>query len=270
MSALCLPHGLLLPRRRQVLPRRKSGGLLQALSQMRFPKLMRAGSGGMTQGGILTPAAGGGPVTFGAISQSTIDETGDGSHTVGHTAVTGSNVAAVAFVFQQAATDPASSGVNYGGSAPMTQVGADLAVGFDNMMVSAYVLANPPTGLQTVTSTLSSSDIIRHAFVMMSYTNVNQSTPAGALFTATGAATPASVTVTSVGANDLVVDFVAVVTPNDVVVGAGQTPRGTQGTDGGGHFWDQSTEAGSGSVAMTWVVTGVDGWGSIAFRLIAA
>jgi hypothetical protein len=212
---------------------------------------------------------GGGPVIFGAISQSTFDTSGDGTHTVAHTKGASDNVALV-FVYHQNPTSPATTGVNYGGSAPMTQVGTDFSTGIDNALMSAYVLANPPSGAQTVTSTVNAGDTNRHYLVVMTFESGNQVTPAGALFTASGTGNTASVTVTGVGANDLVVDFVFAFSTSAPTVDASQTDRGVVGNSGGGHYLDQSTEAGSGSVAMTWDVTGADNWASIALRLIAA
>lgn len=206
---------------------------------------------------------GGGSVAFDDdISQSTVDEDFNSTASVSHTAVVGSDVAALVFAVTQFGSGV--TGVTYGGAA-MTQIGSTFAaVAGNDISVSAWIKTNPATGAQTVEAT-DPGEPTKFYLVAMSFTGVHQTVPSSGLFTASAGSGTATVDATSVDADDLVVDLVAN-WGDGPTVGAGQTKRGTT-VDVGGTQIAQSTEAGSGSVTMSWGTGTTDGWGSIAVAL---
>lgn len=111
--------------------------------------------------------------------------------------------------------------------------------------VQLFALAGIPTGSQTVQVTFSGA-IDEGAIACCTFTGVDQSTPVGAAFTASGP--NCSAVVSDAVSGDMCVDALKwyITTPT---VGAGQSLRAQYGT---GEALSMSTEAATGSTTMSW------------------
>mgnify|MGYP001561318198 CR=1 FL=1 len=155
------------------------------------------------------------------------------------------------------------TGVTYAGVA-MTSVGS---VANGAQISHLWRLVNPATGANDVAITLSGggTDIVGCA---ISVTGAHQTSPVGTFASATGTSTAVTVNVTS-AADELVVDM-ASVDAGALTVGAGQDSRcnATAGDNQGGG----STEAGAGTVTMSWTSTVSSAWatGGVSVKVAAA
>ena len=127
-----------------------------------------------------------------------------------------------------------------------------------------YALTNPTSGagqLQiTVNSGTADHDVI--AAGVMTFSNVDQTTPLGAAVNANGYGTAASITVAS-AAGQLVFDTIAGDDSRGLTVGAGQTSRWnfSAGGPADGVNAGASTKPGAASVTMAWTQGSSDAWG---------
>ena len=162
------------------------------------------------------------------------------------------------------AADPVSS-VTYGGQS-LTYVGAANLP--NNTFADIWYLLAPPAGTANVVVTTAGSQHFMAGAT--DYFGVNQTTPLGTLYTATGFSTTPSVTLAS-AAGQLVVDSLgthgdaAWITPT----GPGQTQLWSQNTGGasGDGLGGGSDQAGAASVTMSWSEGGNDQWALAAIGL---
>lgn len=198
------------------------------------------------------------------------EENGDGVVSLTHTA-SGANRAAFAGVGSTTGGSTTSTSVTYNAVA-MTELWD--FVQSSTILNAGYVSASePPTGAQTVTSTLASLPASQdHLFGVITMTGVDQTTPVGTAATAGGTTSPATVTVGSVGVDDLVVDNLATSQGDDVapVVGADQTSQWSQDGNFTGSFGNGSTQPGTAGGVMSWTFNNRT-WaiGAVAFKPIA-
>jgi hypothetical protein len=140
-----------------------------------------------------------------------------------------------------------------------------------NYRNSGYFMVAPATGGNNVVVTLSDADAELSSGAM-AFTGVDQTTPLATQATATGTASPATVDVSS-ATDDVVVDNVCTGF-SSMVVGANQTSRWEQESIGRGTAGSGSTEAGAGTVTMSWTLTaGFDnGWtiGAVPIKMSGA
>jgi hypothetical protein len=161
------------------------------------------------------------------------------------------------YVFVLAGCGSGVASVSYGGNA---MSGIDTVAASERL----YGLVNPPTGAQTVTVTASSADDI--AFAVISYTDVDQSTPFSGLQGASSTGTAPSVTVSSATGAKVVG---GVISANFGTItstpGAGQTER----VDSfGASLWSLtwSDEDGSSSTTHSYTLSGSPAFG---YRIMA-
>lgn len=127
-----------------------------------------------------------------------------------------------------------------------------------------YALTNPTSGAGqlriTVNSNTADHDVI--AAGVMTFSNVDQTTPLGTAVNANGYGTDASITVAS-AAGQLVFDTIAGDDSRGLTVGAGQTSRWnfSAGGPSDGVNTGASTRAGASSVTMAWTQGSSDAWG---------
>ena len=148
------------------------------------------------------------------------------------------NRAVYALVGIEDGTETAPTGVTFGGVA-MTQIGSTVTNAPDS--ISLWRLLDPPSGASDCVATLAG---VADELLMgvMSFYNVNQTTPEGTPNTATGNSTGPSVAVTSTS-GDFVIDGVVVNNNGAHTAGASQTERFEQaGTGGTGVSISGSTE----------------------------
>jgi hypothetical protein len=152
------------------------------------------------------------------------------------------------------------SGVTYGGVA-MTKVGGALIPG-ENQPSEIWKLSNPASGSNTVT--ISHSAAAEPLSCAISFTGAEQNTAnlTGTVATATGTSTQPTVNVAS-AAGEIVVDSVGTSLLTSLTAGAGQTERAT--LPGAGEFrFGASTEAGAGTVTMSWTGNVAPNWALVA------
>lgn len=132
--------------------------------------------------------------------------------------------------------------------------------------VHTWKLVAPHTGSGVTLITLSSSASML-ALVEV-YSGANQTTPLGAVATATGSSTTPSVTVTSTTA-DLVTDIALANALETWTVGSGQTLIWDAGAAG---TFDVATsyETGAASTVMSWTINDAATWASLGVPIIAA
>lgn len=133
----------------------------------------------------------------------------------------------------------------------------------NDLRVEQWYLVAPATGANNVVVTPTATTPAISS-VAASFTGVDQSTPIGTCATATGTSTGPSVNVTS-AAGEVVVDTMA-------FWGSGSSPSGTQGASqtfrdddfydhAFGRFYNAvSTEAGAGTVTMSWTIDDNHNW----------
>lgn len=151
------------------------------------------------------------------------------------------------------------SSVTYNGAA-LTSVGRVAGAGSFGGVVEIWRRIAPSTGANNIVANFSANtDIVGGGH---SFTGADQTTPNGTFTSATGTSTAPSVSITS-ASDEIVIDGVLHThstggTPT-LSVGAGQTQRWNATPSvwivGGG-----STEAGAGSVTMSWTASPSDPW----------
>lgn len=209
--------------------------------------------------------------SWGAIA---IDVTSEGGGTtspitVSHT-VSGSDRYLIchAFLYKTGANETVSTWT-WNGSENLTQI----ATTFNgDVRVEFWGLKNPTTGNHNWVMTASANtDLVAGC---ASYTGVNQTTPLGTAVTGGDASTAPSVTVSS-ASGELVVDALAVNSPSGsgYSLGAGQTERWSHSISGGNFNAPEavsSTEAGAGSVTMSYTLNNAWNWALAAVPLLPA
>jgi hypothetical protein len=148
------------------------------------------------------------------------------------------------------------------GGAGMTHVGT---VNFSgaSKSVRTYEIVNPPTGSSAVSVAVSPAS--EGAYLVSSYSGVDQADRIGDMQTASGNGVTATVNVTS-AAGELVLDAMDMLQVINSV-GAGQTSEFTD-TAGATDRFGCSREAGAGTVTMSWSTDGtLADWGIVAFSL---
>jgi hypothetical protein len=164
-----------------------------------------------------------------------------------HTA-TGSNRLAIVCIGYVDPSQAVISTVTYGGAA-MTLIGSPPAG------LAMYRLVAPATGSQTVVvgwDAFTSNGKLG----VITYTNVDQTTPLGTFASASGASSTAEVNVSS-ATGELVNDCMFALA-GTITIGAGQTSRWEQEASGVGV--GSSTEAGAPTVTMSWSLSAVEDW----------
>ena len=187
---------------------------------------------------------------------------GDGVITISHTA-TGTDLAAFA---GGGISTVATSATTYDGVS-MTELWDGLWSFADSEAHCGYALAAIPSGTKNVVNTFTGGTPNLHAFGVVTFTGVNQTTPVGTAVATKGqSATPAS-TVADADSNDLVVDSTFIdcngTTPT---IGADQTLRNSEDIGITRNF-RQSTQPGSAGGVMSWTITS-NFWahGAVAFK----
>lgn len=184
-----------------------------------------------------------------------------------HTATGSDRVGIVALAWS---TDSITvSSVTWGGN-NCTLIGTATLSGWHK--AALYYIVAPPTSSSTVAVTFSGNAY--GAVASLSFAGADQSTPTGTPVTNTNTSAVSSSVNVSSATGDMVVDCVKHYPAADgsgaPAVGASQTSRwagedGTYHENGAG-----STEAGAGTVAMSWSTGENDAWAHIAVNLIAA
>lgn len=182
------------------------------------------------------------------------------SLTYGHT-VSGSDRILVVGVTLYSDSTQTVSTVTYGGVS-LTLISGCTAEQADIRTEQWYLIA-PAAGTANVVVTLSATSGAI-ASTAVSFTGVDQSTPLGTCVTATGFNAAPTVAVSS-AAGELVVDALAVfdgIGAAAPTVGASQTQRayGEHGHAFGDFGAGASTEAGAGTVTMSWSLSGSRWW----------
>lgn len=147
------------------------------------------------------------------------------------------------------------SSLTYNGDA-LTKL--DTQIDADDQAVEIWYLVNPDTGTNNIVGNLTAGTEIVLGFT--SWTCVNQSTPLGTQAKAAGSGTTPSVNVSS-ASGELVIDAVETF-GGTLSVGAGQTQRINR-NDGAGFLLGTSTEAGAGTVTMSWTKSASSSWAII-------
>ena len=134
-----------------------------------------------------------------------------------------------------------------------------------------YKLVAPDTGAHTLEF---SNNVTRNHILMgITLSGVDQTTPNGALQTASGTTDPATVNVSS-EAGDLVIDFLTMVHSGGgggITAGAGQTAHIEVDAWGGGIFSSgASSEPGGATVTMSWALAVIDDWVQAALNINAS
>lgn len=230
------------------------------------PGLLTLGLGIAVALGWLSPLAG---QAISVDATSTSSGADSSSHTWSHT-VTSSGadrllVVGVSFLDAPAATDVTS--VTFNGDS-LTEVGS--VSQSSNCTAQIWRLVNPDTGTHTISVSFNQSAKARCGAV--SYLNVNQSTPTGSFFSASGLNSSPSVTVTGVGKDELAIDTLAVKGNPTATVGAGQTQRWNAAFSSDVRTAG-STEPGptpGGNVTMSWSLSSSIEWALGAVELNAA
>lgn len=203
---------------------------------------------------------------FDAASVGAIDAGSSGSHS--HTCSTAPNrILLVGFCLRGGAAQRTVSGVTYN-TVALTKLSDEL---FGDLFgdVELWYLINPASGANTLAYTLSGS--CDASIGAVSYTNAIQVSPFGTPVEAEGAAGgdagPATVNVGGVAAQ-LVVDVVATQANITITVGANQTQRvNNKQSTGTVRTVGMSEESGSGTITMSWTLSGDARWGIIAVVL---
>ena len=134
----------------------------------------------------------------------------------------------------------------------LTKVGA---VVNSDVRSEIWQLVDPPMGTHDVVITLNGSLCPNCGFVAgaVTFNGVDQTTPLGEYASNTGSSSPASVSVSSVE-GELVFDTVSAESVSSMTVGSGQTEHWkiSAGLSGAVVYSGASTEAGAGSVNMSW------------------
>lgn len=204
-------------------------------------------------GAVPIKPSGGSPPAMDAVST---DTTAVDSFTVSHT-TSGTNRLMLVGISHDPNNDEVVSSVTYDSSA-LTYVGS--ATYSNDTRVEIWRLVAPNTGTHDVIITFDKNMSYGAVAGVMTFTEVNQTTPLGAFVSATGfSAGPATVDVSS-ATNELVFDTVACETCTSLTVGGGQTEYWnlTQNSDfvmGAG-----STEPGAATVTMSWTLGSADYW----------
>jgi hypothetical protein len=146
------------------------------------------------------------------------------------------------------------SSITYGGTA-LTKIGSSISSSGPHPSTEMWYLKSPIVGAANIVVTLSGDDAFTAGAT--TFFGINQTTPFGNFTTNTGTAFMPSVTIASV-AGQIVVDSVAAHQATSGTTGAGQMPLWNQFTGtGGGDVWGSSSfKAGTGTISMSWNLSG--------------
>jgi hypothetical protein len=146
----------------------------------------------------------------------------------------------------------------------MTEKQDSVANAGNQISHAAYSSVAPPS-LAAFNSDLDASEPGFHYAGVTTMTGVDQTTPTGSVFVATGTNGTATVTVTGLTTDGLIVDGV-ISQGSSLTVGAGQTSNLAE-ADANSHRWASSTQSSNtaGGV-MSWTVGAPDYWGTIALE----
>lgn len=210
-----------------------------------------ANNNGSSGAVVTTVTAAGSP---GLVGTSCVTASATTTQTWAHTVPSGNNRVLVVGISLRTLTRTVTS-LTYGGTA-LTKIGSSNI----RMGVELWRLVGPAVGTANIVATWSgSSDLVGWSG---SFTNVDQTTPTGAIFVSNGSSTTPSVTVAS-ATGELVIDTVS--TRGDAkstTVGAGQTVicSGALGNAGANGRGASSSEAGAASVVMSWTLGAIKAW----------
>ena len=199
-------------------------------------------------------------VTFDAASSpsGTTSSTKSWSHTV---TSSGSNRALIVGVVVQDGSSTSVNSITFN-NVNLTEVGKKSYS--SSVTTHLWRLVNPDTGTHTVTVTLNQAKkMITGA---MSFTNVDQTTPVGTFFSESGTSSSISKNVTGVLDGELVVDVLGTKSSPTATVGASQTQRWNENYSGDLRT-AASTEAGTGTVTMSWSLSESKEWALAAVAL---
>ncbi|MGD8500463.1 MAG: C25 family cysteine peptidase, partial [Phycisphaerales bacterium] len=189
-------------------------------------------------------------------------QTDNWSHTV---TASGSDRILIVEVSYVGGTDNYVDSLTYGGQALTLAGEIDQSL---NVGTEIWYLVNPPTGTNTVSLSMYQQNMIKCGAA--SFVNVDQATPLGSFFSASGLSDSVSVDVTGVNEGELVIDSLAVKSADSATVGADQT-----------ELWNEfylseirsaaSTEPspdGGGTVSMSWSLGSSIEWaiGAVALK----
>lgn len=134
----------------------------------------------------------------------------------------------------------------------------------NDVRVEVWYLINPSSGSNTISLDL--EDVNKVAVGVISYYNVDQSTPIDNTNTGSGYSSSASVSVSS-ESSDLIQDIVGTLTDKGLNVDSGQTEQWNQAYGGDAKDAGSSTENGEGSVNMSWSLGESKEWSIIGFNI---
>ena len=217
-----------------------------------------ANNNGSSGAVVTTVTAQGSP---GLVGTSCVTAAAATTQTWAHTVPSGNNRVLVVGLSLRTLTRTVTS-LTYGGTA-LTKIGSSNV----RMGVELWRLVGPTVGTANLVATWSgSSDMVGWSG---SFTNVDQTTPTGAIFVSNGSSTTPSVTVGS-ATGELVIDTLS--TRGDAKstsVGAGQTVicSGALGSNRTAGRGASSSEAGAASVTMSWTMGSSKAWEMAAVAL---
>ncbi len=204
-------------------------------------------------GAIPVKPSGGSPPAVDAVSTGT---TGVDSFTISHT-TSGTDRLMLVGISHNPNNDEIVSSITYNGTA-LTLVGS--ATYSNDTRAEIWRLVAPDTGTHDVVITFSANMSYGAVADVMTFTEVNQTTPLGTFASASGeSAGPATVNVSSV-TNELVFDTVACETCDSLTVGGGQTEYWNLSQNDGHVMGAGSTEPGAATVTMSWTLGSLDYW----------
>jgi hypothetical protein len=204
-------------------------------------------------GAVPIKPSGGSPPAVDSISD---DTTAVDTFTVSH-ATSGTNRLMLVGISLDPSNDETVSSITYNGT-PLTYVGS--ATYSNDARAEIWQLVAPDTGTHDVVITFDKNLVYGAVAGVMTFTNVNQSTPLGTFAGANGSsAGPATVDVSS-ATNELVFDTVSCETCTTLTVGAGQTEYWNLSQSGLYAMGAGSTEPGAVTVTMSWTLGSADYW----------
>ena len=204
-------------------------------------------------GAVPIKPSGGSPPAVDAVST---DTTGVDSFTISHT-TTGTYRLMLVGISHNPNNNEIVSSVTYNGTA-LTLVGT--ATWSNDARAEIWQLVAPDTGTHDVVITFSENMSAGAVAGVMTFTEVNQTTPLGTFASANGlSAGPATVNVSS-ATNELVFDTVACETCTSLTVGGGQTEYWNLSQNDTHVMGAGSTEPGAATVTMSWTLGSSDYW----------
>lgn len=204
-------------------------------------------------GAVPIKPSGGSPPAIDAVST---DTTAADSFTVSHT-TSGTNRLMLVGVSHNPNNDEVVSSVTYNGTA-LTLVGS--ATYSNDARAEIWRLIAPATGTHDVIITFDKNMSYGAVAGVMTFTEVNQTTPLGTFASASSESVgPATVDVSS-ATNELVFDTVACETCTSLTVGGGQTEYWNLSQNDNHVMGAGSTELGAATVTMSWTLGSADYW----------